>query len=101
MPGVASGISTVRSDSMRDCPLMTGSALHCPGLGSNYGLSLLVLSAASRRQQHKTDQQAVQNNSRDLPVYVCRMSLLQKDQCKDDFFATGGESGRCRRPFLA
>jgi len=35
------------------------------------------------------------------PVQVGQWSLLQNDQCKDDFFATGGESGRCRRPFLA
>lgn len=36
-PRVTSGICPVRSESMRDYPPMTGSALRCPGSGSYYG----------------------------------------------------------------
>jgi hypothetical protein len=29
------------------------------------------------------------------------VSLLQNTDCMPDYFAAGGESGGCRRPFLA
>jgi len=62
-PSVAAGMSPVRS--IRS---WQGSALHCPGFGSHYGLGQGVHPAASRRQWHKADQQAAQSNSRDLPA---------------------------------
>jgi len=37
-PGVDSGINLIRSERRRNYPLITGSALPCPDLGSYYGV---------------------------------------------------------------
>jgi hypothetical protein len=36
-----------------------------------------------------------------VPLWIVKMSLLQNTACEPEFFAAGGESGGCGRPFLA